>query len=359
MNPRVNIQVDLNAVVHNYHRVKTFAPHSKVLAMVKSNAYGHGLIQVANALVMADALGVANITEAIQLRKAGIKQPIVVMAGFINLDELKQITEYNLTPVIHHAYQISILESSPHNDSIDVWLKIDTGMHRLGLLANEISHAYQRLLDCSSVREPIVLMTHLCDADLPINNSVILQLEGFKRAIHKLDGLTCIANSAGIVGWPLSHGEWVRPGIMLYGVSPIAGKSYSEFGLQSVMTVRSRLLAVRNLPKGSKIGYGSTWICPEAMPIGVISFGYGNGYPRHARNGTPILVNGIECPLVGRVSMDLITVDLRNYPEAKVGDLVELWGKQLAVERVAAHADTIAYEILCNVGCRAEVIEKA
>jgi alanine racemase len=348
--PRAEVVISLDALRHNFQRVQAYVPHSKILAMIKSNAYGHGLLRAARALLQADAFGVANLDEAIQLRQAGIKQTIILMPGFIDQEELQLIADYEITPVIHQLYQITILETISLAKPIAVWLKIDSGMHRLGLLPNEVPSAYQRLQACPSVRKPLVFMTHLYDADNMQANHVQQQLEIFIQATHGLIGEKCIANSAGIVHWPQTHSDWVRPGIMLYGISPMLGKSASDFDLQPAMAVHSRIMAVHNFRKNDAIGYGSTWSCPEDMRVGVINFGYGNGYPRHARNGTPLLVNGVECALIGRVSMDLITVDLRNYPQANIGDLVTLWGKGLPVERVAASADTIAYELVCAAG---------
>jgi alanine racemase len=342
-------RVNLNALVHNLAQVRKLAPKSKIMAMIKSNGYGHGLIEVAKALE-ADAFGVACLKEALALRKANIKQRIVVMRGFTNKDELSLISKNNLEAVIHCQEQLKILTQTKLANSISAWLKIDTGMHRLGFAKEKATKIYRELAKNPDIQRLIYIMTHLAEADV-LNKSITKkQLFCFAKASQNMEGVEMsVANSAGIICWPDAQADWVRPGVMLYGVSPFADKIGADLGLQPVMTLQSKLIAVKKLKKGDKIGYGGTWRCHEDMPVGVVAIGYGDGYPWHAKNGTPVLVNGKLCKLVGRVSMDMLTVDLRNNPRAKINDPVILWGEGLPIEKIAKSANTIAYELLCQI----------
>jgi alanine racemase len=241
---------------------------------------------------------------------------------------------------------------------IRVWLKIDTGMHRLGFPLEAVPEAWQRLQDCESVYKPLRLMTHFANTQQRGDPSVPNQIHNFQRVINKLSGEVCLANSAGIIAWPDTHGDWVRPGLMLYGISPFAHTVAADEGLKPVMSLRSALIAVRRIGAGERVGYGGTWECPEDMPIGIVAMGYGDGYPRHASAGTPVLVNGRRVALIGKASMDMLALDLRLAPDAQVGDPVELWGENLPVEEIARHAGTIPYELLCSVRSRVRFIEK-
>ncbi|QLH42793.1 MAG: alanine racemase [Coxiellaceae bacterium] len=347
---RVVAEIDLAALRANLAKVKAYAPHSKVLAMVKANAYGHGLVPIATTLAgeQVDGFGVAALDEGITLRQAGIKTRIILMSGVANVDELQIAAAHRFELVIHHPSQIQLLQIASLPTPITIWLKLDTGMHRLGFSPDSFQQAYQALLDCHQVQKPIILMTHLSDADDISNNKTQQQIAMFQSCTAGFPGPKSIANSAAIIAWPEARADWIRPGIMLYGVSPLQNQVAPQLGLAPVMTFRSRIIAVNMIPKGESIGYGSTWQCPENMPIGVVAAGYGDGYPRHAASGTPILVEGVRCPLIGRVSMDLITIDLRNLPQAKLGTPVILWGNGLPVEEIAACAGTIAYELLCS-----------
>ena len=345
---------DLSALQHNLARVREAAPNTRVMAAIKANGYGHGLVRVAHALVDADAFCVACIDEAIALREAGISHPIVLLEGFFERNELELIQRYRLEAMIHHLSQIEVLESVPLSAPVTVWLKVDTGMHRLGFPPEQVTTMWRRLAACPAVERVRGCMTHLANADDLNDTTTLRQLNRFEAAVAGLPGERAIANSAGVLGWPRSHGDWVRPGIMLYGVSPFIGGRAEAEGLRPVMTLRSEIIAVNHYPAGEAIGYGGSWICPEAMPVGVVAIGYGDGYPRHANHGTPVLVNGQRVPMIGRVSMDMITVDLRRQPQTRVGDPVVLWGEGLPVEEVAEHAGTIAYELLCGVTPRVE-----
>lgn len=349
---RATATVHLAALQHNLACVKKLAKGAAVQVMVKANAYGHGLLVVANALSQADAFGVATLEEALELRKNGIVKPIVLMAGFFDPEELPLILQHDLTIVIHEFYQLQMLEQARPNKPISIWLKVDSGMHRLGFPPHEIAALYSRLSQQPWIKKPFGWMTHLADADNPANNTTLAQLACFTNTVGHLPGAKSIANSAAIVSWPQTHADWVRPGIMLYGVSPLIDDMGSHLGLKPVMTLSTQLIAIHSLKCGDAVGYGGTWVCPQDMPVGVAAIGYGDGYPRHAQNGTPVLVNGYPCQLAGRVSMDMITIDLRNAPTAKIGDRVTLWGENLPIEYVARKAQTIPYELFCNLTSR-------
>lgn len=349
MSRPTQLTINLAALRHNLERVHALAPGRWVMAMVKANAYGHGIVRVAQALPTANALGVASLEEGIILREAGITQPIVLMEGLFYPDELQEAARYQFTLVVHHLPHVEMLEKAALDYAFTIWLKINTGMHRLGIPTDEVHAVYQRLLALPCVKKPIGLMTHFAEADLINHHTTAEQIQLFNEVTAHLEGPRSLANSAAIIAWPASHGDWVRPGLILYGASPFADKTGLDHDLQPVMTLRSRLIAINKVKAGGKVGYGGTWTAPEDMFIGVVGVGYGDGYPQFAQNGTPILVNGVECPLVGRVSMDMLTVDLRRQPQAQVGDQVVLWGEGLPVERVAQHSKTSAYEILTRM----------
>jgi alanine racemase len=350
------VEIDLGALRHNLTVARAAAPGSRVMAAIKANGYGHGLQRVARALAQADAFGVACINEALELRRSGIRQPIVLLEGFFHADELPLIGSNGLETVIHRPGQLEALEAYRGRPPLRVWIKVDSGMHRLGFPPETVAAVHARLLACAGV-EFAGFVTHLANADDRQDPKTRSQLDTFAAATGGLPGLRSIANSAGVLGWPASHGDWVRPGVMLYGVSPFCAGSGGQHDLRPVMTLRSELIAVNRLDAGATVGYGGSWRCPEAMPVGVVAVGYGDGYPRHAAPGTPVLVNGRRVPLIGRVSMDMITVDLRSQPDAAVGAPAVLWGDGLPVEQVADQAGTIAYELLCGVTQRVRCIE--
>lgn len=342
------VLIDLHALRHNLLQVRRAAPGRCVMAAIKANGYGHGLERVARALNDSDGFGVACIEEALQLRQSGITAPITLLEGFFHPDELPLIELHGLELVLHHPQQIERLLAAPISGPIRVWLKIDSGMHRLGVSPEQATTFWQKLVEHPGV-EAVGQMTHLASADQPDHPITRRQLRLFAEAGAGLSGKKSIANSAGILGWPDSHADVVRPGIMLYGVSPFIGGRAVEYSLRPVMTFRSQLIAVNRIKKGETVGYGGTWRCPEDMTIGVVAAGYGDGYPRHAKNGTPVLVNGKRVPMAGRVSMDMVTVDLRSQPVARIGDPVVLWGRGLPAEEVAEFAGTIAYELFCSI----------
>ncbi len=320
-------------------------------AAVKAEGYGHGLVRVARTLD-ADAFAVACLEEALILREAGVAQPILLLEGVFEAAELPPCARHGLEIAVHHPEQARMLEHARLERPVRVWLKIDTGMHRLGLAPEAIPAVWRRLRDCPAVHPDTGLMSHLARADERDCDYTPRQLRTFEAATGGLPGERSLANSAGILGWPDTHFDWVRPGIMLYGASPFVDSLAPDEDLRPVMTFHTRLISIKRLRQGEPVGYGGTWICPEEMDVGVAAVGYGDGYPRHAPSGTPVLVNGREAALIGRVSMDMITLDLRRHPEARIGDSVVLWGQGLPVERIAQAAGTISYTLLCGVTAR-------
>jgi alanine racemase len=345
--PRATI--DLSALRHNLGIALGAAPGSQPMPVIKANAYGHGVLRVAQTLAdLAPGFAVARVAEAVALREAGIQHPITVLQGFNDPDELQQTIRHRLRPTLHHPEQLAILEQQNPADALHPWIKIDSGMHRAGLLPEEVAAALQRLNRLPCTIQPPGFLTHLACADDRNDPMTERQLTTFRQLLPPGAEIS-IANSAGILGWPASHGGWSRPGIMLYGASPFVGRTGPQEDLRPVMTLETQLIATKRIAKGESIGYGATWRCPESMDIGIAAIGYGDGYPRHAPSGTPTLVNGRPAPLVGRVSMDMLTLDLRQHPEAKIGDRVVLWGEGLPADMIADHAGTIAYELFCGL----------
>jgi alanine racemase len=351
------VVIDKQALKHNLQRVRELAPNSKIMAIIKADAYGHGLVRVANTLSNANAFGVACLEEAEQLRAASITTPIVLLEGPHKAVDLSTIVQLKLEIVIHNEFQLEILEQATLDEPLQVWIKIDTGMHRLGFPLEKTADVLQRVKNCKNSKSSFRLMTHLATANEKDNPLTQQQLKKFEQACQNCEAEKTIANSAAVLGFPETHVEWIRPGLMLYGVSPMLDSHAHELGLKPVMTLESELISIQKLKKGEPVGYGATWRCPEDMLVGVVAAGYGDGFPRHAKSGTPVLVNNVRCALIGRASMDMLTIDLRNQSEAKVGDRVVLWGESLPVEEIAQHADTIPYELLCGVHKRLEFIE--
>jgi alanine racemase len=349
------ITIDMSALRHNFQRVKTLTSGRSVLAMLKANAYGHSIEHIAKALPQADAFGVASLAEGLQIRAAGVMQPVVLMQGILDEDELTQAIMNRFDLVVHQASQIEMLKRHPHSEAVKVWLKINTGMNRLGFEPAEALYRHQELMNCLAVKKPFGLMTHLAQADNLSDHFTLDQLRAFRIITENLPGPRSIANSAGILGWPDTHADCVRPGVILYGVSPFAGTCGINYDLWPVMTLSTHLIAIQQVRKGERVGYGGIWTAPTDMLIGVAGLGYADGYPQFAKSGTPVSVQGTLCPLVGRVSMDMITLDLRDHPNPKVGAPVTLWGAKLPIETVARHCDTTAYELLCRVTTRARL----
>ncbi|ADN77507.1 alanine racemase [Ferrimonas balearica DSM 9799] len=346
-------EIRRSALNHNLQRLRALAPNSKLMAVVKANAYGHGLIRLASWMSDVDGFGLARIEEALALRESGSQARLVLLEGVFSAEDLEQAAQHELDVVIHDAEQVRLLEHTPLSQPLTIWLKIDTGMHRLGVTAEQFSALYQRLCQCDNVRTPPNLMTHFSVADELENPETVRQIQRFNQLAQNLPGEKALSNSAGTLSWPSAHGDWVRPGLALYGVNPMIGGRAEQFDLKPVMTMRSKVLAVRELKAGEPVGYGQTWRSSRDTRIAVIAMGYGDGYPRHAVSGTPVLINGQRYPLAGRISMDMLTVEVGEAP-VQVGDDVVLWGDGLPVEEIAECAGTIPYELLCSTTARVQ-----
>jgi alanine racemase len=350
--------IHLKSIRHNVQQVRLSAPNSKLMAVIKANAYGHGLLRVAQALNnLVDGFAVARVQEGVRLRKAGFQQRIVVLEGFTEREELQDLLHYDLEASLHSPHQIEILSQQIEPKQLGVWVKLDTGMNRLGFKAHEMNHIFEQLTACNVVKKPLNFMTHFANADDKNDSRTAQQIALFNQLTANYDGEKSMANSAGILAWQDSLTDWVRAGIMLFGISPFADSTGEQLGLQPLMSLHSRLIAVRNVAAGETVGYSGTWTSPHATKLGVVAIGYGDGYPRHAQNGTPVLVNGERVPLVGRVSMDMITVDLGLNSTAKAGNDVILWGEDLPVEEIALCSNTIPYTLVCGITPRVEIIE--
>ncbi len=342
--------IDLNALRSNYRLAQQISPASNSMAVVKANAYGHGAVACANALEgLVPAFGVACIEEAITLRMAGIRKPILLLEGSFTADEVAIAVQQNFWLMVENAQHVEQIVSSSPSAPVKVWLKVDTGMHRLGLDPDELTGIYHKLRDCSKVDDEMVLATHFACADDLDNDATLQQIALFDAVCQGIDAPRSMANSAGLMGWPQATAEWNRPGFMLYGSSPFETPHEIADLLRPVMTLRSGVIGVREIEAGDSVGYAHSWTARRRSVIATIAIGYGDGYPRHAPTGTPVLVNGQRAPLVGRVSMDMITVDVTDLPSVALNDPVILWGKELPVNEVAACAGTIGYELLTRM----------
>ena len=348
--------IHADAFRHNLAEVRRRAPSSRVMAVVKADAYGHGIERAGRALAAADAFGVAMIEDARRLRALGLDQPILLLSGFNDASDLPDVRELRLDVAIHHPDQLEILEQADSHGPIRCWLKVDSGMHRLGFAPDQVRDAHARLSALPGVAD-IVLMNHFASSDEFGGAQTRAQLRVFLECTAGLPGERSLANSAAVLGWPEAHADWVRPGGALYGMSVVAGRTGADFGLRPAMAFTSALIAVNRVCRGEPVGYSATWTCPEDMWVGVAAVGYGDGYPRHAPSGTPVLVAGRAARLVGRVSMDLMAIDLRGNPGARVGDPVTLWDEALPIEQVAAAAGTIGYELSCGITRRVRIVE--
>jgi len=340
-------EIDTAALRHNLGVVREMAPRSRVVGVVKADGYGHGIGTVAGALATADVLAVATIDEGRAVRESGWGGRLLLLEGFASGEEYDAARSLAAEFVVHEPGQLALLEARGAPGEL-AWLKLDTGMHRLGFPPADAAALRARLVELTGASPP-VLMTHFACADDPASPMTGGQLENFAAAVRGLDGDRSLANSAALINFPEARAELVRPGILLYGVSPVPGKTGADHGLRPVMTLRCPLLAINQVRAGDTLGYGARYRCPEDMPVGVAAIGYGDGYPWTAADGTPVLVNGRRARLAGRVSMDMITVDLRGHEDARVGDTVTLWGDGLPVEEVAAHAGLIPYQLVCGV----------
>ena len=352
MNRLIRAVIDAGALRHNLRTIRERARGARVMAVVKANAYGHGLVPTALALAEADAFAVARLEEGLALRAEGITQPIVLLEGVFAAEHVLEAARHGFDLVVHDPLQVELLEEFVGPHRFIVWIKIDTGMNRLGFRPEEFAAALERLQRMKPAPLEIRLLTHLARADDRDDATTKSQLERFKRAVKGLDYATSVANSAGVFGNVPLGCDWVRPGLVLYGASPFADKVGAQLGLQPVMSLETSVIAVRRVPKDEAVGYGGAWRANRDSQIAIVAAGYGDGLARQLANGTPVLIEGHRAPLVGRVSMDMIAVDVTDLQHVHVGTPVVLWGEDLPVEEVARHAGTIPYELLCGVSQR-------
>ena len=345
------------SLLSNLSTMQRVSGSSQIIAMVKANAYGHGIRSVSRRLDgKVFALGVASIDEAVVLRESGIASKIILMEGVISADDLTTVEDLDLDLVIHDFSHLDWILQKETKLS-DVWVKIDIGMGRLGFFPKDLAKVLQSVESINNlIKGKVRLMGHLSDADQPKSDVNCDQVGVFSQIVSAQPFEASLCNSAAIFGLPNNHYDFVRPGLALYGESPILSRSAQELGLQPVMTVKSRLIAVKQYPKGHHIGYGHTFTCPKDMKVGVISFGYGDGYPRSVKTGAPVLVNGVLCPLVGRISMDMMTVDVSNCPSAAIGTEVVLWGEGLPISVLEKHSGISRYELFTSVQNRVKFI---
>lgn len=351
--------IDTAALRHNLGTIRAYAPGAKVMAVVKANAYGHGLVSAALALADADAFAVARLEEGVALRAAGVRAPIVLLEGVFGAEQLVEAAHHRFELVVHDPLQIKLLEAHRGAERFVLWIKMDTGMNRLGFRPEAFADAHARL---AALRVPALelrAMTHLARADEFDQSMTREQVASFERTLAAAGLLaagarvtTSIGNSAGVLGWPAAHGNWIRPGLALYGVSPFVGETAYSHGLKPVMTLQTTVLTVRAVKRGETVGYAGAWRAARDSRIAILAAGYGDGLPRHLENGTPVLIGEARYELVGRVSMDMIAADVTNGPEVATGQQAVVWGDALPVEEIAAHADTIPYELLCGVSQR-------
>ena len=369
----ITATIRTDALRHNLAMAREAAAHSRVMAVIKANAYGHGASAVAAALHEADAFAVARLEEALQLRQSGIAQPIVVLSELLDAEKIEACAEHDLQPVVHDLAAVETLLAKhvtrrlgkvvetvgAHSGrcALTLWLKVDTGMHRLGVAPDDCERAYRQLVACPHVDE-VRVMTHFSSADEADDAGVTDgQINQLSRATSNLSGIQkSLANSAAVLAHKRSHAEWIRPGLMLYGADPLAKANDLSARLRPVMQWHSRVIAVHEIAAGEVVGYNGTWRSERRSRIGTIACGYADGYPRHARNGTPVAVDGNIVPLAGRVSMDTLTVDLTDHPGAGIGSTALLWGDQLPAERVAECAATIPYQLFTAVGGRTRFV---
>jgi alanine racemase len=344
------------ALAHNLGVARAQAGTAKIWSVLKANAYGHGLLRAARALAASDGFAILDIGEALALREAGIAKPILMLEGFFKPEDIAAAVQHRLTPVIHSMEQVEMLEKSRVEGRLAVYLKVNSGMNRLGFTVDNVRLAWNALKANAAV-ESVTLMTHFADADG--ETGVAPQLQWFNELTQPFEAPRSLANSAALLRFAEeTRADWVRPGIMLYGCSPFTFKSAEELGLKPAMTLTSEIIGVQNLQAGERVGYGQTYEAGQEMTIGVVACGYADGYPRHAPSGTPVLVAGQRTRTVGRVSMDMLCVDISDIAEAYIGTPVTLWGEGLSADEVATSAGTVSYQLLCALSPRVPVVEK-
>lgn len=341
--------INLNAFRENYRLAKSVAPQQQAIAIIKADAYGHGAIKMAFALEdEADAFGVACIEEALELREAGIKKPILLLEGFFTADELPLISNNDFWCAVHCLEQIDIISQSILPKPINIWLKMDSGMHRLGVMPRDYVIAFKKLNALPQVAD-IVLMSHFASADDLTNDITNKQIECFNTTTSAINAPVSIANSAATLGHEHARRDFQRPGIMLYGATPFENPHPLADQLKTVMTLTSEIIAIREVSTGEGVGYSHRHICDATTKVGTVAMGYADGYPRHAKEGTPVIVNGQRTKIIGRVSMDMLMVDLTHIENVKVGSQVELWGNRLPAAEIATYCDTIPYTLFTGI----------
>jgi alanine racemase len=345
----IQATVSTSALQHNLNIVRQHAQAAKVMSVVKANGYGHGLMNVAHALASTDAFATLNLSEAIDLREAGFEQDILLLEGVFDEEELRIAASFAISVVVHNRIQVHLLMNTPLPKPVNIYLKMNTGMNRLGFVPTDYLAVYQQLSNWHHVGD-ITLMTHFATADEDVGISA--PLARFKAVTTSLDAPVSLANSATILRYPEAHADWVRPGIMLYGATPVSGTQAATFDLKPVMQLTSQIIAIQTLAVGESVGYGARFTATKETHIGVVACGYADGYPRHAPDGTPIAVNGKLTKTLGRVSMDMLFCDVTDMPEADIGAHVELWGAIVPVDTVAEASGTVGYELLCAVAPR-------
>jgi alanine racemase len=351
----IRARIDSAALRANLKLIRSRAPNSRVMAVVKANAYGHGLVPSALGLIDADAFAVARLEEAIALRTAGLRHRIVLLEGVFDAAQLAEAARHQFDLVVHQPLQIELLEAFRGSQPWSLWLKVDTGMNRLGFRPEEFRGAWDRLQALHTAPLQLRVLTHLASSDEADQSITARQLERLRPLVAGLEVELSIANSAGILAQPATHSAWVRPGLALYGISPFASQRGSQLGLRAAMTLESSVIALREVLPGEHVGYGGAWTATRRTRVAIVAAGYGDGLPRSLPNGTPVLIGGHRGSLVGRVSMDMIAVDVTDLPPMPVGERVELWGTHLAVEELAQAAGTIPYELVCGVSQRVPI----
>ncbi|CAM3126309.1 Alanine racemase, catabolic [Klebsiella spallanzanii] len=354
MSRPVKASIDTSALRQNQQIVRRAAPGSRLWAVVKANAYGHGLARVWNALSAADGFAMLNLEEAILLRELGWKGPILMLEGFFHADELALFDKYRLTTNVHSNWQIKALQQAKLHAPLDIYVKVNSGMNRLGFMPDRLQIVWQQLRGLKNVSE-MTLMSHFAEAENP--HGIVEPMRRIEQAAEGLDCPRSLANSAATLWHPESHFNWVRPGIVLYGASPSGlWQDVANTGLKPVMTLSSEIIAVQNLKPGEAVGYGGIYRTTQEQRIGIVACGYADGYPRLAPSGTPVLVDGVRTVTVGRISMDMLAVDLTPCPQAGIGTPVELWGKEIKIDDVAATSGTVGYELMCALAPRVPVV---
>lgn len=342
--------IQLDHLAHNLQLLRSYTQDAKIISVVKADAYGHGLAQSAQALSQSDAFAVACVDEALALRSTGILHPIICLQGFKNVKELQQIVDANIQTVVHSPHQVKILRSYGLKQSIQVWLKIDTGMGRLGFVAAQAEEFFEQLRQINNISK-IRLMTHFANADMLDDIKMEKQCHFFEKITQKYPECECsAANSAASIAYSKTLYDWVRPGLCLYGVSPFQShQSHPDLtDFKPVMSVHAPIISIKEMVKGDTIGYGGTYTCPHDMRVAVIAMGYADGYPRNLHREANVSIHGNLAPIIGRVSMDMITVDVSNV-DVEIGDEAELWGQDISVHEVANAANMLSYELLCSI----------